>query len=120
MSVRTAETDEALAVLRVLEGALLDVDPDRVRDAVAAGHVLVAGDDRVRGALVAAPGRRTEIVAVAVRRAHRRQGLGTELVKAAAARWGPLVADCRPELRAFYEECEFSVVERAGRLYGVR
>lgn len=126
--VRPARADERLAVLRVLEGALLDVDPAAVERRIRAGTVLVAvgdgpgADEAVRGALVAVPRddpgatdatRGAHLAAVAVHPRHRRAGLGSALVEAAADRWGRLTADFDADVRGFYEALDFEV-ERVG------
>lgn len=123
--VRVADTEERLAVARLLDGANLDTDPEAVADRLARGHVLVV-DDPPAGALLAEPrGRDADAGAhngaVAVRRARRDQGLGSALVRAAADRWGRLTADCDRGVEAFYESVGFAIEERAdGRLWGVR
>ena len=115
MDVREAASGEFLAVVRVLEGALLEIDPGTVREAVEAGDVLVCvEDDAVRGALVLDGGR---IEAVAVRRVHRERGIGSALVRAAADHEGTLTAEFRPEVRGFYESLGFDV-ECEGRCRG--
>lgn len=124
--VRPADEDDRVAVLAVLEGALLEVDPDAVAARIGTGDVLVAVDgDRVVGALVAAPadadGSGARVEAMAVRSARRREGVGRALVDAAAARYGRLTADFRAAVRPFYAAVGFEVTERAdGRWRGTR
>ncbi|MFB6171977.1 MAG: GNAT family N-acetyltransferase [Haloarculaceae archaeon] len=116
MHVRTATERDVPAVMNVLDGALLAVTPDAVRE----GTALVAVDEgRVLGALVLAG---EEIEAVAVRRSRRDQGVGTALVEAAAARRERLVAGFDPDVRAFYESLGFQIRDAAApdRLRGVR
>lgn len=120
-TVREARSEEFLAVVRLLEGALLEIDPEDVRGAVEAGDVLVCVEDgAVRGALVLDGGR---IESVAVRRIHRGRGLGSALVWAAADREGELTAEFDPRVREFYEALGFEIRcgERCrGRLSGPR
>jgi len=115
--IREATDDDLSAVLSVLDGAMLAVTPDDIRD----GETLVATDDgRVLGALVLDEG---EIEAVAMRRARRGQGIGTALVTAAAERHGRLTAEFDPDVRPFYDSLGFAVESAdAGddRLRGIR
>lgn len=124
VAVRRATPDDHVAVLRVIEGALLEVDAGRVRERIDAGEVLVAvaGDgvagDRVVGALVRDG---AHVVAVAVRRRRRRQGIGRALVERALAATGRLTATFDPRVRGFYEALGFEVsAADGGRLRGVR
>lgn len=119
MSVAVCRADPAdlVALTRVLDGALVDVDAGTVESRAAAGEVLRADDDRVVGVLV----REGALIrALAVRRDRRRQGVGQALVERAARETERLVADCRPAVAGFYEACGFRAVEREGRAYGVR
>jgi GNAT superfamily N-acetyltransferase len=121
MDVREARSEEFLAIVRLLEGALLEVDTGDVRRMIEAGDVLVrVAEGTVRGALVL-DGRRIE--AVAVRRTQRGRGIGSALVRAAADREGELVAEFDPEIRGFYEALGFETrcgVRCSGRLSGPR
>ncbi|QLG28488.1 GNAT family N-acetyltransferase [Halorarum halophilum] len=107
VAVRPADPDDALDVRRVVDGALLDV-PEDLDDRIRAGDVLVAADDgSVVGAIVLDG---SHVEAVAVRRRRRGDGVGSELVDAAAGRVdGPLTADFRPAIRPFYESIGFDV-----------
>lgn len=121
-AVRRATPDDAVPLLRVLEGALLDVDPTDVRERVAAGEALVAvpdGDGRshVVGALVRDG---VHVDAVAVDPSWRRRGVGRTLVERASAATGRLTADFDPDVRGFYAALGFEIAERDGRLWGVR
>ncbi|QLG60734.1 GNAT family N-acetyltransferase [Halorarum salinum] len=109
IEVREAAGNDALDVRRVLDGALLEV-PEELDERIRAGEVLVSTDDgAVTGALVL-DGSRVEAVAVRPRR--RGNGIGSELVAAAAERVdGPLAADFRPDVRPFYESLGFEVEE---------
>lgn len=111
-----AEKDD---VMRVVEGALLETDPERVEDALAAGRVLVAGDPVV-GALVTEPHREGAFIdAIAVASSRREEGVGTALVEAAASRWQPLAAEFDAQVRPFYEALGFDVRRDGDRFRGV-
>ena len=114
--VREVRADEHAAAMNVIDGAMLAVDADRV--ASDATTTLVACEaDRVLGALVL-DGER--VVAVAVRRSRRGQGVGTALVEAAAARRERLVAEFDERVRPFYGSLGFEVTPLGdGRLRGV-
>lgn len=116
-TVRTATAGEALDALRILEGALLDVDAAEVRTRVADDDVLVAEvDDRIVGAAVLDSDRREDgahIEAIAVTRRRRGCGIGTALVEAAADRHETLTAAFRPEVRTFWQARDFEI-ETAG------
>lgn len=115
--IREARPEEFVAVMRVLEGALLEIDPDRLRAAIDRGEALVAvKDDRILGALVLDG---SHIEAVAVRRKRRGRGIGSALVGAGAARTGQLTAEFDPGVRPFYEALGFEIEPRGeDRLYG--
>ncbi|GAA0650393.1 GNAT family N-acetyltransferase [Salarchaeum japonicum] len=120
VSVRRAVARDHLGVMRVLDGAMLDVDSDTVERRIAAGGVFVADDDhRVVGALLTLP-RETgaHVEAIAVRRARRDAGIGSRLVQSAAERWRPLTADFRREVRPFYASLGFDIEERGDRYRG--
>jgi GNAT superfamily N-acetyltransferase len=105
--IRSARDGEFLAVVRLLEGALLEVDPDRLREAVERDDVLVALEGgRVRGALVLEG---SHVGAIAVRRRHRGRGIGSSLVRAAAAREGTITAEFDPGVREFYASLGFEI-----------
>lgn len=132
MQVRTATPDDRLDVVRVVDGALLDVED--VGAAVERGDVLVAtvdgpggdGGERVVGAIVLEPrgydsrgdSGGAHVEAVAVNRSRRDRGVGTALVNAAHDRYGRLTADFRADVRPFWEAVGFAVEERDGRLWG--
>ncbi|QZP36649.1 GNAT family N-acetyltransferase [Halobaculum magnesiiphilum] len=123
-SIRPARGDDADAVRRLLDAAMLSV-PDDLADRVAAGDALVAvdadtagetDDPAVIGALVLAD---SHIDAIAVRKRRRADGVGTALVAAAAERTdGSLTATFRPGVRPFYESLGFEIEAREGRLFG--
>ena len=117
-SVRGATSEELPAVMNVLDGAMLDVEVEFVRNRTP-GEVLVAVEDgRILGALVLDG---DEIVAVAVRPGRRGQGIGSALVEAVTEGRGRLVAEFDTRLRPFYEPLGFDVVTVDGeRCLGVR
>lgn len=121
VTVRVATIEDHVAVSRVLDGALLDVDGLQQR--LADGSVLVATLDdgtmdrtspSVVGAVVVATEGADDrsaptdwpacphVRSIAVRRKHRRRGIGTALLRAATDRWSPLVADFDADARSFY------------------
>ena len=114
--VREARPDERPGVMNVLDGAMLAVDADRV--ASDATTTLVACEaDRVLGVLVLDG---ETVLAVAVRRSRRGQGVGTALVEAAAARRERLVAEFDERVRPFYGSLGFEVTPLGdGRFRGV-
>lgn len=106
VSVRAAKEDELPAVMGVLDGAVLDVDPASVEERVPEEVLVAATEGRILGALVLDG---EEVEAVAVRRRRRDQGIGTALVEAAADRRGVLTAEFDGEVRPFYEALGFEV-----------
>lgn len=117
-TVREAGADDFLPAMRVLDGAMLEVDAATVRERIDEGAVLVAtADGRVVGALVCDG---DHVDAVAVRRTRRGRGIGTALVEAAGERRGRLTADFDPRVRPFYASLGFDIRPRAGRLRAVR
>ena len=117
VAVREATPDERHAVMNVLDGAMLEVETDRVASDTTTTLVACEGD-RVLGALVLDG---EEILGVAVRRARRGQGIGTALVETAAARRERLVAEFGDRERPFYESLGFETTPLGGgRLRGVR
>ena len=118
-SVREATVEDLPDALNVIDGAALQVDVDRLREAIAADDALVAVEEgRVLGALVLDGDR---VTAVAVRRARRDQGIGTALVEAAADRRERLVAAFDADVRPFWESLGFAVepAEEPNRYRGV-
>lgn len=113
--IRVAEADDRIPVLRLLEGALLEVDPGHVDTAIGAGNVYVAGDP-VTGALVAEPTvEGAHITALAVHPNNRRSGVGTALVSAATERWGSLTATFDERAYPFYAALDFDIESCNGR-----
>ena len=108
--IRPARPDEHDAVANVLDGALLDIEPARLRAALESDEVLVATDDeRIVGALVL-DGRYVE--GIAVRRVRRDRGIGSALVNEAVARVGRVTADFDARVRPFYDALGFSIEPR--------
>lgn len=106
--VRSAEPRELPGVMNVLDGSLLAIDATSVRERIPDGEVLVyAEEGRIIGVLVLDG---CHIDALAVRRARRLQGIGAELVEAAADRCDDsLTADFRGELHPFWATLGFDV-----------
>jgi GNAT superfamily N-acetyltransferase len=125
VEVREATPGDRLGVRRVLDAAMLEVRDD-LGKRIEAGDVLVAceagidDDHPILGALVLVPRSRTAHVhAVAVRRARRGRGIGSELVRAAAERHPRLTAEFDPNVRDFYESLGFEIeAVDDGRLRG--
>ncbi|WP_394350885.1 GNAT family N-acetyltransferase [Halobacterium sp. CBA1126] len=119
--VRRASARDHLGVVRVLDGANLELSNETAERRIDAGTVVVADDDnRIVGALVAT--RREEgahVEAVAVRRRRRADGIGTALVEHAAAEWTPLTADFDPGVKPFYDALGFDCEQRGERYRGV-
>jgi len=121
-AVREAAVTDLPDVMNVLDGAVLEADAAAVRDAIADDDVLVAvsgNGERVLGALVLDG---DHVDAVAVRRRRRGQGIGTELVEAAADRRDRLTAAFDADLRPFYEGLGFTLepADEPGRFRGER
>jgi sulfur carrier protein ThiS/GNAT superfamily N-acetyltransferase len=117
-TILTAPPTAVDAVVSILDAAMLATDRERLRASVERGTTLLAvptaevddgawTGDRALGALVR-DGER--VVAVAVRRRRRGQGIGTALVERAAADAGRLVAEFDADVRPFYESLGFEVV----------
>ncbi|WP_370683869.1 GNAT family N-acetyltransferase [Halobacterium hubeiense] len=119
--VRRASARDHLGVMRVLDGANLELSGDTAQRRIDAGTVVVADDDnRIVGALVANQ-RKTgaHVEAIAVRRRRRADGIGTALVEHAADEWTPLTADFDPDVKPFYESLGFDCEKRGERYRGV-
>ncbi|MFD1565276.1 GNAT family N-acetyltransferase [Haloarchaeobius amylolyticus] len=122
MFVRTATTDDALEVRRILDAALLE--PGDVEGRIDAGDVFVGGDrrggsardgdatDRILGTVVLEPLERksgAHVGAVGVRRRHRGRGIGSALIETALEREGRLTVRFDDGVRPFYERLGFSI-----------
>lgn len=122
MRVREADPEDLPDVMNVLDGAALEIAVETVRAGIDGDGTLVAvpdDGDRILGALVLDS---QHVVAVAVRRRRRGQGIGSALVEAAADRRERLTAAFDSDLRAFYEGLGFVVEsgDKPGRLRGTR
>ncbi|ELY64364.1 GNAT family N-acetyltransferase [Natronococcus jeotgali] len=117
MHVRTARSEDALAVRRILDAAMLE--PGDVEARIGDGDVLVAGDrrggrdgtdERLLGALVLEPRERgAHVAAVGVRRRHRGRGIGRRLVERALERERRLTARFDEGVGPFYERLGFEI-----------
>ncbi|WP_442903381.1 GNAT family N-acetyltransferase [Halobacterium sp. KA-4] len=119
--VRRASTRDHLGVMRVLDGANLELPSETAQRRIDAGTVVVADDDnRIVGALVAV-GREqgVHIEAIAVRRRRRADGIGTALVEHAAGKWTPLTADFDRSVKPFYDSLGFDCEKRGDRYRGI-
>jgi GNAT superfamily N-acetyltransferase len=127
VEIREATGEAVTDAVSVLEAAMLEIDPDRVRTlagdgdgaalvAVGVGSDALAASERVvLGALVLD---RREVTALAVRPRRRGQGIGSALVRTASERVdGPLVATFDADLRPFYEHLGFAVERSSEERY---
>ncbi|WP_277554408.1 GNAT family N-acetyltransferase [Halobaculum limi] len=107
VEIRPATAAETDAVRHLLDAAVLTV-PEDLSARVAAGDCLLAVDSgRAVGTLVLDE---NCIDAVAVNRSRRVEGIGRQLVEAAAAQTDdPLTATFRPQVRPFYEALGFAI-----------
>ena len=119
VELRRGDSDDVVGAMRVLQGALLDIDGSTVRDAAPAGELLLATErDWVVGALVLRDG---HVEGVAVRRERRGQGIGSALVEAAVLDEGSTVtADFRAGVREFWKNLGFEVEQDGSRFWGIR
>ena len=110
MDVRTATLDDLVDICNVLDGALLEVEMSTLLSAIDEESVLLAvttgehTDERVVGVLVLVE---NEIVALAIRRRRRGQGIGTTLVEAAGENDRTLRAAFDERVRPFWESLGF-------------
>ena len=137
VSVRVGDPDDYRAAMNVLDGAMLDVDPARVRAGLGVAAegdgegdrdgddddvggdgdggktdsgeavVLVAEGDGSVLGALVLDGRR--VTAVAVRRSRRDRGVGTALVEAAAARRSRVTASFDARVKPFYGSLGFDI-----------
>ncbi|WP_435118155.1 GNAT family N-acetyltransferase [Halolamina sp. C58] len=119
VELRRGTDDDVVAAMRVLQGALLDIDGSTVRDAAPEGELLLAeAGDWIVGALVLRDG---HIEGVAVRRKRRGEGIGSALIEAAVAdEDGTVTADFRAGVRGFWKDLGFEVEQEGSRFWGVR
>lgn len=132
--IRQADPDDLVDVMRLFDGALLETDPDRIRNQLTGrrGCILVAGEGRPVGAIGLINGAEVDgdlpwpdavyISAIAVQKQRRGQGVGRSLIDAAADRAAPqpLSATFDEQVRPFYIACGFEIEKQGGRLWGVR
>jgi N-acetylglutamate synthase-like GNAT family acetyltransferase len=111
MTVRVADPDDHLAVMRILDAAMLETDADDVEARIDADDVLVAAEDgRVLGAAVLEPlDDGVFLRSIAVRRSRRAEGIGTALVDRATQRYGRLTAEFDERVRPFYASMDFEM-----------
>jgi GNAT superfamily N-acetyltransferase len=118
VTVRQATESDHAAVRRLVDAAMLVVED--LEHHLHDGGVLVACTDRNRviGTIVIDE---EYVVAIAVTRSRRGQGIGTQLIHAAAERTDRLVAEFDRSVRPFYETLEFEIESASGddRLRGV-
>lgn len=134
LSIRFADPDDRVDVMRLFDGALLETDGDRITDQLTGsrGCILVAETGRPVGAVAVIPEPAAVdglpwpdavyISAIAVQKQRRGQGVGRSLIRA-AAEWAaprPLAATFDERVRPFYISCGFAVEKREGRLWGRR
>lgn len=115
--IRPADSADLVAVMRLLDAAVLEADASVVRDRIAAESVLVAdADGRVVGALVLDG---SHVDAIAVQKERRGRGIGSRLVAAAdTVTEEVLTADFDEDVRRFYDSLGFDIERREGRLWG--
>jgi len=124
-AIETASPDDRLGILRVLDAAMLETDPESVDAAIDARDGLIARfkrTDAVVGALVATRPEpdRLHVDAVAVRRARRGKGIGSALVAGAVrrAKRDPeidlVTAEFDPKLEGFYTDLGFDAIPATG------
>lgn len=128
--IRTAEADDLAAVRNLVDGAALGLDHDRLESCLARGEVFLAESEPREVALGTLVLDGDRVVAVAVRRRRRGQGIGTDLVRTAMEDCERLVAEFDPRVRTFWESVGFDVTPvgedegegegSGGRLRGVR
>jgi len=124
VEIRPATPEQLPAVSNVLDGGLLEVDGDALSEAIETEDVLVAlsnrGDEETVLGVIVLDG--DEILAIAVRRRRRSQGIGTTLVGAASERRERLVAEFDERVRPFWESLGFAieVTDETGRYRGRR
>ena len=136
LSLRRAEPDDHLAVVRLFDAGLLETDADRLRRQLnaTAGFVLLGTiNEQPVGAIAVDLASATDtervdtteparITAIAVRRRRRDRGIGRQLLLAAADRVAPrpLMAAFDERVRPFYRACGFEIEPHEGRLRGCR
>lgn len=113
MDVRCGAPEKVAPVMTVFDSGGLEVPVERVEAALRDETLLVAvRDGRVLGALLLDPALDagpTAIEAIAVRPRRRAQGIGSTLVRSAAARHGSLVATFDRRVRPFWKSLGFEI-----------
>jgi GNAT superfamily N-acetyltransferase len=119
--IRPAFVRDHLGVMRVVDGANLELPAETAERRIDDGTVVVADDDnRIVGVLVAVPrDEGVHVEAIAVRRRRRAQGIGSALVDHAAREWSPLTAEFDAATKPFYESLGFDIEPRGDRYWGV-
>jgi GNAT superfamily N-acetyltransferase len=119
--IRRASARDHLGVMRVVDGANLELAAETAERRIEGGTVVVADDDnRIVGALVAVPrDEGVHVEAIAVRRRRRAQGIGSALIAYAAREWSRLTAEFDAGTKPFYESLGFDVEARGDRYWGV-
>lgn len=125
MNVREARRNEIDEIHSIIEATMLELDPDLIQSILSSqtnGSVLVAVDSHegpILGAIVVQEG---HVVAIAVRPNRRGQGIGSELIIAAARRTDdPLTATFDPAVAPFYERLGFELepIEETSRVRAI-
>lgn len=121
-TVRVATPTDRVVVRRLIDGAALSLAEVSLPERLAAGDVLLATrETRPQGTLVTTPrAESTHVVAIAVRRRVRDQGIGSTLVTTAARRWGTMTATATEDVLPFWRANDFEVTDKTGEYYQLR
>ncbi|MGM0605755.1 MAG: GNAT family N-acetyltransferase [Halobacteriota archaeon] len=122
VTVRPGADAEVIDVVRLFEGALLEVDVSAVRAALAGDRDAVYVAER-RGRIVGAVFADIDrspphVEAIAVHSQHRGEGIGQALLEAAIEAFDAVTASFDDRVRGFYESMGFSIDQRGDRLWG--
>lgn len=121
---RAATQEDVVAVLRLIEGALLEITPKAVREAIESETDVVCvalRNDRIIGTAVfrdtPAGG---HVVAIAVHPQRRGNGVGRSLIGYGADRFETLSAEFAEKVTPFYERLGFTIepIEGSDRYQG--
>jgi len=134
-SIRHADSEDLVDVMRLFDGALLETDADRIRDQLTGDRgciLLAAAGGRPVGAIALLNAEEavedvmwpdsSYISAVAVSKTRRGRGIGRLLIEAAVD-WAaprPLSATFDERVRPFYTACGFDIEDHEGRLWAIR